>query len=968
MTEAIPANEYTTVTADMLSDTNAYRYYRYTNPTDMTNIAEFQIDGALSSAKFTQVIDKFSASDSGLSYSYTLPDKLKGHDAYFASYDKDGRLTYISKNNPSGEADGDFTDNTARLLVWEKDTNKPVDMFNYIENAQVEDISAFTDNFESSTNIFGGVPGGLEDGKIVYESGLERFGNVFIPANETASSELESAIELKSNQLFRLKFDMFAGWEQNGKDNTFAIKDAEGNELVALYLTGGGYNLTELRIGGQNVLASPTVSQSRSNPGHNKAGANGWDNASQPYRNNMGYNKSVEIIIKGTGAVSVSFTGGMEDTEASGTLTAPISIKSIEATGACNTSRGRIATYDNFDGDLITYTTDFAAPTPMPTPSPTPVPTPTPIPTNPPVMPEDGTLISLNFDSGDLTSGSSYGKASGTPQFVEVDGRKAAQFTNSAATVITLTDANGNGLLAGQEEITVSFSFKPTNSAVASWWFFAAPNADEQTYQQEHYLGALSNTALSIERYNGGGSRAEANNGSIKINEWNDVKISFAEGKTDLYINGEKTSSVESKFKLSDILGANPVAYIGKANWGSGEFATGYIDDFKIVKGAVQTVLDKIDLGDLSAVTENLTLPTEGGITWTSSNPDVISNTGVVTRPEKSTTVTLTASAEENGKMITRVFSVVVAGTKSSAYLFAHFVGNESNADLEQIYFSISQDGTSWTTINGGKPILTSGVGEKGVRDPYILRGEDGKFFVIATDLSIYNRRGDSNRWSTCQKSGSKSIVVWESSDLVNWSEANLVKVAVDNAGCTWAPEAIYDKEKGQYMVFWASKVSDDNYATQRMYRSYTSDFKTFSAPEIYIDGGTVSNIDTTIVEENGVYYRFTKNESKSSVTMMQSTSLDGPWTDVETYTINGTAGNTVTGYEGPTAYKNIDGGWTLLLDYYSKSQGYKPFVTDNLAEGHFTSAADFKFDATYRHGTVMPITQEEYKALAAVK
>ena len=166
-------------------------------------------------------------------------------------------------------------------------------------------------------------------------------------------------------------------------------------------------------------------------------------------------------------------------------------------------------------------------------------------------------------------------------------------------------------------------------------------------------------------------------------------------------------------------------------------------------------------------------------------------------------------------------------------------------------------------------------------------------------------------------------------------------------------------------MVFWASKTSTDNYATQRMYRSYTSDFKTFTEPEIYIDGGNVSNIDTTIIQDKGIYYRFTKNESKSSVTMMQSTTLSGNWKDVETYTINGTAGNTVTGYEGPTIYKlNGEDKWCLLLDYYSKSQGYKPFVTSDITKGEFTSAADFTFDATYRHGTVMPITQTEYNAL----
>ncbi len=300
-----------------------------------------------------------------------------------------------------------------------------------------------------------------------------------------------------------------------------------------------------------------------------------------------------------------------------------------------------------------------------------------------------------------------------------------------------------------------------------------------------------------------------------------------------------------------------------------------------------------------------------------------------------------------------------------AAYLFVHFVGTEQTSDDEQIYFSVSEDGKNWTTLNNGKFVLKSNVGEQGVRDPHIIRGEDGRFFLIATDLSIYSRQDDSNRWEACQQRGSKSIVVWESSDLVNWSEANLVKVAADNAGCAWAPESVYDNEKNAYMVFWASKTADDNYKTQRIYRSYTTDFKTFGAPEVYIDGGDISNIDTTITSHEGVYYRFTKNESKSSVTMMKSASLSGSWKDVETYTINGVAGNTVTGYEGPTIYKmNGENKWCLLLDYYSKSQGYKPFVTEDIAKGDFTSAVDFNTDAKYRHGTVMPITKAEYDAL----
>jgi len=49
---------------------------------------------------------------------------------------------------------------------------------------------------------------------------------------------------------------------------------------------------------------------------------------------------------------------------------------------------------------------------------------------------------------------------------------------------------------------------------------------------------------------------------------------------------------------------------------------------------------------------------------------------------------------------------------------------------------------------------------------------------------------------------------------------------------------------------------------------------------------------------------------------MEQYTDLDGVFEAVGTYTIDGKAGNSVTGYEGPTAYKiNGENKWCLLLD-----------------------------------------------------
>ena len=53
----------------------------------------------------------------------------------------------------------------------------------------------------------------------------------------------------------------------------------------------------------------------------------------------MGLNKKVEIIIDGTGSASVSFTDGETDVSYTGTISTPISVKSLELTGSYNGAR-----------------------------------------------------------------------------------------------------------------------------------------------------------------------------------------------------------------------------------------------------------------------------------------------------------------------------------------------------------------------------------------------------------------------------------------------------------------------------------------------------------------------------------------------------------------------------------------------------------------------------------------------------
>lgn len=265
------------------------------------------------------------------------------------------------------------------------------------------------------------------------------------------------------------------------------------------------------------------------------------------------------------------------------------------------------------------------------------------------------------------------------------------------------------------------------------------------------------------------------------------------------------------------------------------------------------------------------------------------------------------------------MLTTTTAVAAERAFLFATFKG-EASPMTEQVYFATSRDGRQWTALNGGEPVLVSDLGEKGVRDPFLIRSKDGrKTYIIATDLSMA-RDGD---WTRAVRASSKSIVIWESTDLVNWSDARLVKVAPDDAGCTWAPEAIYDEAHDDYLVFWASTTAGDDFAKHRIWASRTKDFQTFSEAFIYIDRPQ-QVIDTHIVRDGGRYYRTSKDEKNKTMIYEVADQLMGPWQDVPGNTLAA-----VRGHEGPQSFllePAADGKpatWCMLLDYHSRGAGY---------------------------------------------
>lgn len=410
-------------------------------------------------------------------------------------------------------------------------------------------------------------------------------------------------------------------------------------------------------------------------------------------------------------------------------------------------------------------------------------------------------------------------------------------------------------------------------------------------------------------------------------------------------------------------------------------FKVKVIKDFRVID-KLNIAKENLKVNNIEDVRGNLTLPTKGEynsiITWESSNEDIITSkesgdtpAGVVVRQDKDSEVKLTATLTLEGETLKKEFTAKVKAkvgkSNYGGYIFTYFIGENSDKG-EQIYLGASKDGLNWEEVNNNEPILTSDLGEKGLRDPFIIRSPEGdKFYLIATDLRIYNGNG----WGAAQSNGSKSIMIWESTDLVNWSEQRMIEVAIDTAGCTWAPEAFYDETTGEYIVFWASKdtekVGKDGYTHHRVYYSKTRDFYTFTEPEIYQsielgDNNAIDLIDTTIIENEGTYYRITKNENTKKVFMEKSDSILGEWKLVDSNITE------FAGVEGPTIFKFYDRDeWCVLLDEYSGVK-YFPSVTSNLDSGQFRRLESTEYSLPKgastggpRHGTIIPVTEEEY-------
>lgn len=295
-----------------------------------------------------------------------------------------------------------------------------------------------------------------------------------------------------------------------------------------------------------------------------------------------------------------------------------------------------------------------------------------------------------------------------------------------------------------------------------------------------------------------------------------------------------------------------------------------------------------------------------------------------------------------------------VAEKDFAGYLFAYFTGNRISQ--EAICFAVSTDGRTFRALNGNRPVLDSKKisSTGGVRDPHILRGEDGRtFYMVATDMVSANG-WDSNR----------AMVLLRSDDLVNWSSSvvNMQKrfEGQENLKRVWAPQTIYDAEAGKYMIYWSMKYGD---GPDVIYYAYANDAFTDIEGEprpLFVPADRLPCIDGDIVHADGVYHLFYKTEGHGNGIKVATTRslTSGRWDEQPDY-----KQQTAEAVEGAGTFKLIgQDRYILMYDVYIKG-GYQFTETDDLRTFRvIDDAVDMDFHP--RHGTVIPVTAAELRRL----
>ena len=302
---------------------------------------------------------------------------------------------------------------------------------------------------------------------------------------------------------------------------------------------------------------------------------------------------------------------------------------------------------------------------------------------------------------------------------------------------------------------------------------------------------------------------------------------------------------------------------------------------------------------------------------------------------------------------------------KFAGYLFAYFEG--SGNQQEHLRFAISEDAKNWYALNDNQPVIASDSisTSGGIRDPHILRGEDGCYYIVATDMNTVK-----NGWKD-----NPGIVLMKSKDLVNWTHSKIVlkedyKEHFSDAYWVWAPQTIYDKKAKKYMIYFTLQRTGDGRKSMITYYAYANkDFTGFESEPKVLFKAKYNCLDNDIIERNGVYHMFYKGNIKNAegkeiqngIQQATAKNLKGPWK--EDFKFIDAYADSKTGVEGSGVFKlNDKNEYVLMYDLYGS--GRYEYQTSKDLNTFSTKPESFRKDFFPRHGTVCSVTKDEMEKL----
>lgn len=301
-----------------------------------------------------------------------------------------------------------------------------------------------------------------------------------------------------------------------------------------------------------------------------------------------------------------------------------------------------------------------------------------------------------------------------------------------------------------------------------------------------------------------------------------------------------------------------------------------------------------------------------------------------------------------------------------NAYLFAHM-----HKSSEITCFATSRYGNYWEDLLGGAEAFDTKANTVtgGMRDAFLCRKHDGEFMLVGTDMTA------GLGWTS-----NHIMDLMLSPDLTHWtknvkidleSDENLAAlggITASDMTAAWAPQVIYDKASGNYVLYYSVGFPDRH---RIYYQLIDKDLNILSKPALYFDPG-YDVIDADIVwnEVDQQYVMIYKCEKSNGFDRATSSHLVPATSETEgvcawTVTPDFHIGENNQSIEAPTQWRPIGSKkWKLAyINYSGNGYGYKFRDMDeqglNVSEPTYISGS-----VAAQHGSIIKITEAEYSYL----